>query len=90
MRFPLLSSVIKYVLAISASSATSERVFSNGGRTVTSSRTNLDEDKVEDLVYLSLNLPVHSALNNIDINNSSGDGCTDDAGNEKKEKENRL
>ena len=90
MRFPLLSSVIKYVLAISASSATSERVFSNGGHTVTSSRTNLDEDKVEDLVYLSLNLPVLSALNNIDINNSSGDGCTDDAGNEKKEKENRL
>ena len=56
--FPLLSPVAKYVLAISASSATSERVFSSGGRTVTTSRSNLDGEKVEDLVFLSLNLPV--------------------------------
>ena len=50
----------KYVLGIPASSAKSERVFSAGGLTVTPTRHGLNEDKIEDLVFLSLNLPLLS------------------------------
>ena len=32
--FPLLSTCVKYILAIPASSATSEQIFSSGGLTV--------------------------------------------------------
>ena len=45
-----------YILAIPASSATSERVFSAGGLMVSSKRTNLAEDTVEDLLMIKLNL----------------------------------
>ena len=47
---PILSSVARAILAIPASSAKSERVFSTSGNTVTTKRTNLDPDKVEVLV----------------------------------------
>ena len=54
--FPILSSVARAILAIPASSAKSERVFSTSGNTVTTKRTNLDPDKVEDLVTIACNL----------------------------------
>ena len=55
---PILSSVARAILAIPAStcSAKSERVFSTSGNTVTTKRTNLDPDKVEDLVTIACNL----------------------------------
>ena len=55
--FPLLSKCAKYILAIPASSATSERIFSAGGLTVTNLRSSLDESKVEDILNVRLNLP---------------------------------
>ena len=54
--FPILSSVARAILAIPASSAKSERVFSTSGNTVTTNGTNLDPDKVEDLVTIACNL----------------------------------
>ena len=46
----------RYILAIPASSATSERIFSAGGLTVTNLRNSLVEDMVEDLLMIKLNL----------------------------------
>ena len=43
-------------MGIPASSATSERFFSAAGRTVTSDRCSLSEEKAEDLVRIRLNL----------------------------------
>ena len=54
--FPRLAIVGKYILGIPASSATSERFFSAAGRTVTSDRCSLSEEKAEDLVRIRLNL----------------------------------
>ena len=54
--FPILSKLAKYVLAIPASSATSERIFSAGGLTVSHLRCQLDDDKVEDILKIRLNL----------------------------------
>ena len=53
---PILSSVARAILAIPASSAKSERMFSTSGNMVTTKRTNLDPDKVEDLVTITCNL----------------------------------
>ena len=53
---PILSSVARAILAIPASSAKSERMFSTSGNTVTTKRTNLDPDKVEYLVTIACNL----------------------------------
>ena len=49
--FPVLSKMEKYILAIPASSATSERIFSAGGLTVSHLRCTLDE-KVEDILKI--------------------------------------
>ena len=54
--FPLLANCARHILAIPASSATSERFFSAGGLMVSSKRTNLAEDTVEDLLMIKLNL----------------------------------
>ena len=45
---PLLSKLVRKVLAIPASSAKSERVFSVGGNMVTVKRSRLGTSKVED------------------------------------------
>ena len=54
--FPLLANCARHILAIPASSATSECFFSAGGLMVSSKRTNLAEDTVEDLLMIKLNL----------------------------------
>ena len=67
--FPLflfLEKCVKYILAIPASSATSERFFSAGGIMVTTKRTLLAEDTVEDLLMIKLNL---EKVENIEKNN---------------------
>jgi len=50
--FPLLARVARRVLAIPASSAQSERLFSVAGQTVTKKRNSLASDNVELLVFL--------------------------------------
>ena len=52
---PLLSKIAKRVLAIPASSAKSERVFSTGGNVVTVKRNRLAPKKVEALVLIKEN-----------------------------------
>ena len=54
--FPNLAKCAKYILGIPASSATSERFFSAGGLTVSALRTNLAEEKVEEILQIRLNL----------------------------------
>ena len=49
---PLLASIAKATFAIQITSASSERVFSEGGNVVTKSRTLLDTDNAEMLVYI--------------------------------------
>ena len=62
MEFPLLSRCARYILAIPASSATSERIFSAGGLTVTNLRNSLVEDMVQDLLMIKLNLEKVEAM----------------------------
>jgi len=50
--YPLLSQVARRLLAISASSAQSERDFSSVGRTVTEARAQLSASKVESLEFV--------------------------------------
>jgi len=52
---PLLSWLARRILSIPVSSAPSERVFSEGGRVVTSSRTLLNADTAEDLIWMHQN-----------------------------------
>ena len=52
---PLLSWLARRILSIPASSAPSERVFSEGGRVVTSSRTLLNPETAEDLIWIHQN-----------------------------------
>lgn len=54
--YPRLAKVAKYILGIPASSATSERIFSAGGLTVSNMRCLLEESKVEDILLVRLNL----------------------------------
>ena len=53
--FPILSTFAKVVLAIPASAAKSERVFSKGGLLITPKRTCLAANILEDLVMVTLN-----------------------------------
>ena len=55
-KFPMLSRLAKKILAIPASSATSERVFSTAGEICSERRTNLSVHNIEMLVYLKENL----------------------------------
>jgi len=50
--FPRLAKLAKRVLAIPATSASSERTFSRAGLAVTEKRTNLDADSVTDLLVI--------------------------------------
>jgi hypothetical protein len=50
--FPHLSKIAKSLLSIPATSAASERVFSDGGRVVTDLRNRLKPENVADLVLL--------------------------------------
>ena len=53
---PVLAKIARKILAIPASSAKSERVFSTGGLVVTAKRGRLSPSKVEDLILLKQNL----------------------------------
>jgi len=59
---PLLSRVAREILAIPASSASSERVFSVGSLMCTARRSNLKPDKVSDLMLLKLNAETVESL----------------------------
>jgi hypothetical protein len=48
---PLLAAVARKILAIPATSASSERLFSSGGNVMTNQRTCLDPQTVEKLVF---------------------------------------
>ena len=54
--FPMLSKVAKKFLAVPATSAASERLFSRSGKIATPTRASLKPDKVEMLVFLSTNI----------------------------------
>ncbi len=54
--FPLLSNAAKKYLAIQATSCSSERTFSTGGRTVSMTRTKLAPTNVHMIVYVKENL----------------------------------
>ena len=52
---PILSTLARVVLAIPASSAKSERVFSKGTNTLTHKRHNLEPELVEDIIVIAEN-----------------------------------
>lgn len=52
VRFPLLSELAKRILALPASSASSERCFSTAGRIIEKRRTNLNGNTVDSLMFL--------------------------------------
>lgn len=54
-KFPLLFQVVRMVLAIPASSSTSERVFSVGTKICSSLRRNLAPKKISDIMMINLN-----------------------------------
>lgn len=54
-RFPILFEVVRMVLAIPASSSTSERVFSQGTKICSSLRRSLAPKKVTDIMLINLN-----------------------------------
>ena len=53
---PIVTNFARSVLAIPASSAKSERVFSKGGNIVTRKRTRLNPKKVEEIVIIQENV----------------------------------
>ena len=55
-KLPQLARIARMILAIPASSAKSERVFSVGSRTVTALRGNLAPKKVEELIVIKENM----------------------------------
>ena len=54
--FPMLAKLVRKYFCIQASSCSSERTFSTGGKVITSKRTKLDPSNVHMLVYLRENL----------------------------------
>ena len=54
--FPLLSFLARVVFAVPAASSKSERVFSAAGSVLTCRRSQLNPDKVEDILTIKLNL----------------------------------
>ena len=54
--YPLLAKLAKKYLAVQATSCSSERTFSTGGRTVTNSRTRLNTTNVNMMVYCKENM----------------------------------
>jgi hypothetical protein len=53
---PRLAAIARYLLAIPASSAASERSFSAAGSTVSPRRSSLDPDNVDSILFLHSNL----------------------------------
>ena len=51
--FPILSHLARKYLSVCATSSPSERVFSTSGNIITSKRTCLKPDKVDQLVFLA-------------------------------------
>ena len=56
---PLFAKLVKVVFPVPAASSKSERVFSVAGNVVTPKRTNLNLEKMEDLVVVKCNLRLH-------------------------------
>ncbi|XP_065664644.1 E3 SUMO-protein ligase ZBED1-like isoform X2 [Hydra vulgaris] len=56
LQYPILSDYAQKYLCITASSATSERVFSTAGNVVTARRTTLAIENVEKIVYIKENI----------------------------------
>eukprot|EP00981_Chlorochromonas_danica_P007239 scaffold1618_cov158-Ochromonas_danica.AAC.23 len=54
-RYPCLSMIARKVLCILATSASSERLFSLAGRTITEERSRLRSDLARNLIYLRAN-----------------------------------
>lgn len=59
---PLLSWLARRVLCIPASSSASERTFSTGGQVISASRTLLNAEMAEDLIWLKKNFDVLDPL----------------------------
>ena len=57
-RFPLVAALARQMLAIPATSAQSERLFSKAGQIVTDRRSSLGSDSVELLLFLCTVWPV--------------------------------
>jgi hypothetical protein len=54
--FPILASIVKAIYCIPASNTTVERLFSSANNTFSDRRTNLDTDKLNQLLFLNKNL----------------------------------
>lgn len=54
--YPTLASIVKDIYSIPASNTTVERLFSTAGSTISSRRTDLNMDKVNQLLFLNKNL----------------------------------
>jgi hypothetical protein len=67
VKYPRLSCLARFVLAIPASSCPSERLFSKAGCIVTPKRSSLDDDNVDTLSMLSGN-PVETLATRIPMN----------------------
>jgi hypothetical protein len=57
LKFPLLSHLAQRLLCIPATSAPSERVFSNAGLTISKDRARLSPDTASELIFLHDALP---------------------------------
>ena len=67
-RFPILSCLAKKYLSISATSTSSERLFSQAGNTMTSKRTQLNPKLFEKLLFLKKNYDVIGGIFPTEIN----------------------
>ena len=56
LKFPILTSIVRYYYAIPASNTIVERLFSCSKNTVTDKRTRLDTEKINKLLFLQKNL----------------------------------
>jgi zinc finger BED domain-containing protein 1 (E3 SUMO-protein ligase ZBED1) len=63
LRFPLIATLAAQLLAITATSAPSERVFSAAGLTITKGRARLDHDNAGELVFLHETVPAMEKYN---------------------------
>ena len=62
LRFPVLYEMARVYLAVPASSAPSERVFSVGGLVLTDKRRQLLESRVAKLMFMKRNMALYTAL----------------------------
>ena len=61
-RFSRMAKVARHMLAIPATSASSERLFSAAGRTVTKLRSSLKPENVQSVLYLNKNMDLYNNL----------------------------